>query len=68
MGRRLPGGRSAAMEDVGFAAGYLPLPDRLKVHEALRFFADLHDLPIRDGTWTASSTSSTSGTCATSRA
>ncbi len=45
MGRRLPGGRSAAMEDVGFAAGYLPLPDRLRVHEALRFFADLHDHP-----------------------
>jgi len=45
MGRRLPDGRSAAMEDVGFAAGYLPLPDRLKVHEALRFFADLHDGP-----------------------
>lgn len=45
MGRHLPDGRSAAMEDVGFAAGYLPLPDRLKVHEALRFFADLHDRP-----------------------
>jgi len=43
LGRRLPAGRSAAMEGVGFAAGYLPLPDRLKVHEALRFFADLHD-------------------------
>ena len=45
LGRRLPNGRSAAMEDVGFAAGYLPLPDRLRVHEALRFFADLHDEP-----------------------
>ena len=45
LGRRLPAGRSAAMEDVGFAAGYLPLPDRLRVHEALRFFADLHDEP-----------------------
>jgi len=45
IGRRLPDGRSAAMEDVGFAAGYLPLPDRLRVHEALRFFADLHDRP-----------------------
>jgi len=41
----LPDGRSAAMEHVGFAAGYLPLPDRLRVHEALRFFADLHDHP-----------------------
>jgi ABC-2 type transport system ATP-binding protein len=47
LGRRLPAGRSAAMEDVGFAAGYLPLPDRLRVHEALRFFADLHDVPDR---------------------
>jgi ABC-2 type transport system ATP-binding protein len=45
IGHRLPDGRSAAMEDVGFAAGYLPLPDRLRVHEALRFFADLHDHP-----------------------
>ena len=45
LGRSLPRGRSAAMEDVGFAAGYLPLPDRLRVHEALRFFADLHDAP-----------------------
>ena len=45
LGRPLPAGRSAAMEGVGFAAGYLPLPDRLRVHEALRFFADLHDHP-----------------------
>lgn len=37
----LPRQRSQAMADVGFAAGYLPLPDRLKVHEGLRFFADL---------------------------
>ena len=27
------------MEQVGFAAGYLPLPDRLKVREALGVFA-----------------------------
>ncbi len=44
LGHRLPEGRSAAMEHVGFAAGYLPLPDRLRVHEALRFFAELHDV------------------------
>ena len=43
LGQSLPAGRSDAMEEVGFAAGYLPLPDRLRVHEALRFFADLHD-------------------------
>jgi ABC-2 type transport system ATP-binding protein len=38
-GHRLPRGRSRAMENVGFAAGYLPLPDRLKVREALGIFA-----------------------------
>jgi ABC-2 type transport system ATP-binding protein len=42
LGRRLPGGRSRAMEGVGFAAGYLPLPDRLKVREVLAYFANLH--------------------------
>lgn len=40
-GFELPRQRSQAMSHVGFAAGYLPLPDRLKVHEGLRFFADL---------------------------
>jgi ABC-2 type transport system ATP-binding protein len=43
-GHRLPAERPEAMRSIGFAAGYLPLPDRLKVHEALRFFADLSDL------------------------
>lgn len=38
-GRHLPRERSKAMEQVGFAAGYLPLPDRLKVREALGVFA-----------------------------
>ena len=38
-GERLPKHRSRAMSRVGFAAGYLPLPDRLKVGEALRVFA-----------------------------
>src|SRR5881392_1191694 len=37
-GHRLPKGRSAAMAQVGFAAGYLPLPERLKVDEYLRFY------------------------------
>ncbi|HEY6316508.1 MAG TPA: ABC transporter ATP-binding protein [Acidimicrobiia bacterium] len=44
VGRRLPGQRSEAMESVGFAAGYLPLPERLKVREFLRLFADLYGL------------------------
>jgi len=42
VGHRLPRGRSKAMESVGFAAGYLPLPDRLKVREALTIFAGLY--------------------------
>jgi ABC-2 type transport system ATP-binding protein len=45
LGRRLPAGRSQAMNEVGFAAGYLPLPGRLRVHEALEFFADLAMVP-----------------------
>src|SRR5438552_1162716 len=42
LGHRLPHGRSAAMRDIGFSAGYLPLPDRLRVIEVLRVFADLY--------------------------
>ncbi|HEX2063170.1 MAG TPA: ABC transporter ATP-binding protein, partial [Acidimicrobiales bacterium] len=42
VGHRLPEGRSPAMEQVGFAAGYLPLPDRLRVREALGVFAQLY--------------------------
>lgn len=42
VGHRLPAGRSAAMERVGFAAGYLPLPDRLTVRETLELFATLY--------------------------
>src|SRR5207237_8392847 len=47
-GHRLPRGRSAAMAEVGFAAGYLPLPERLKVHEYLRFYGQLYGLPDPD--------------------
>lgn len=42
LGHRLPRGRSAAMAGVGFAAGYLPLPDRLRVREVLSTFARLY--------------------------
>ena len=45
LGHRLPGGRSAAMSGVGFSAGYLPLPDRLRVIEVLRVFGDLYNVP-----------------------
>jgi len=38
-GHSLPRHRSKAMANVGFVAGYLPLPDRLKVREALGVFA-----------------------------
>src|SRR5215213_6482803 len=38
-GHTLPRHRTKAMEQIGFAAGYLPMPDRLKVHEALGVFA-----------------------------
>ncbi|WP_371501448.1 ABC transporter ATP-binding protein [Kitasatospora sp. NBC_00374] len=44
LGHRLPAARPAAMQAVGFVAGYLPLPDRLRVREYLRLFADLYGL------------------------
>jgi ABC-2 type transport system ATP-binding protein len=44
LGHELPAGRSRAMEGVGFAAGYLPLPTHLRVREVLRFFGNLHGL------------------------
>src|SRR5215213_9454544 len=45
LGHPLPAERSAAMEGVGFAAGYLPLPERLKVGEVLGVFANLYGIP-----------------------
>jgi ABC-2 type transport system ATP-binding protein len=42
LGHRLPDGRSEAMGNVGFAAGYLPLPDQIRVVEVLRIFGDLY--------------------------
>jgi len=45
-GHDLPKGRSKAMEHVGFAAGYLPLPEQLKVSEVLRIFAGFYG--VRD--------------------
>jgi ABC-2 type transport system ATP-binding protein len=43
-GERLTGRRSEAMEHVGFAAGYLPLPERLRVSEFLHLFGQLYGL------------------------
>ena len=42
LGHTLPDGRSAAMVGVGFAAGYLPLPEKLRVREVLGMFAELY--------------------------
>ena len=45
-GHRLPAQRSRALTEVGFAAGYLPLPERMRVGEYLRMFARLEG--VRD--------------------
>ncbi len=42
VGHRLPEGRSDAMARVGFAAGYLPLPERMTVIETLDLFGTLY--------------------------
>ncbi|HVE99480.1 MAG TPA: ABC transporter ATP-binding protein [Mycobacteriales bacterium] len=49
LGHRLPAGRSAAMGEVGFAAGYLPLPEKLRVREYLRMYAELYGLADPEG-------------------
>ena len=49
VGHRLPAGRSAAMGQVGFVAGYLPLPEKLRVREALSVFAGLYGFSRRAG-------------------
>ena len=47
-GRPLAGDRSHAAENVGFAAGYLPLAERLRVREYLRLYGNLYGLPDPD--------------------
>ena len=47
LGHPVPKRRSRAMQEVGFVAGYLPLPDRLKVREALELFAGFYGLAAR---------------------
>jgi ABC-2 type transport system ATP-binding protein len=44
LGHRLPGERGRAMTHVGFGAGYLPLPERMRVIEYLRLYARLAGL------------------------
>jgi ABC-2 type transport system ATP-binding protein len=48
-GHQLPRGRSEAMGEVGFVAGYLPLPERLRVEEALSIFAGLYGFKRKAG-------------------
>jgi ABC-2 type transport system ATP-binding protein len=48
-GHELPRGRSAAMNEVSFVAGYLPFPDRLRVREVLSLFAGFYGFSRRDG-------------------
>ncbi|MFE9748655.1 ABC transporter ATP-binding protein [Saccharothrix saharensis] len=43
-GHTLPRKRAAARANVGFAAGYLPMPDRIRVREYLTFYGRLHGL------------------------
>ncbi|MCB1271284.1 MAG: ABC transporter ATP-binding protein [Microthrixaceae bacterium] len=42
VGQALPERRAAAMAEVGFAAGYIPLPERMTVAETLDLFATLY--------------------------
>ena len=44
VGRRLPKGRSQAMREVGFSAGYMPLAERLKVREFLTLYGQLYGI------------------------
>lgn len=48
-GHDLPAGRSAAMRDVSFVAGYLPFPERLRVSEALSLFAGFYGFSRKTG-------------------
>ena len=43
-GKPLTASRSRAAEDIGFAAGYLPLAERLRVREYLRLYGNLYGL------------------------
>ncbi len=45
LGHPLPKERANALALVGFAAGYLPLPEKLRVREFLTMYADLYGLP-----------------------
>jgi ABC-2 type transport system ATP-binding protein len=44
VGRELPRHRSKALAEVGFVAGYLPLPENLTVRESLEIFAGFYGI------------------------
>jgi ABC-2 type transport system ATP-binding protein len=44
VGRELPRHRSRALAEVGFVAGYLPLPENLTVRESLEIFAGFYGI------------------------
>ena len=44
VGQRLPRGRSRAMREVGFSAGYMPLAERLRVNEFLKMYGQLYGI------------------------
>jgi ABC-2 type transport system ATP-binding protein len=44
LGHPLPKERKKALANVGFAAGYLPLPEKLRVREYLTLYGDLYGL------------------------
>ncbi|MBA2425630.1 MAG: ABC transporter ATP-binding protein [Actinobacteria bacterium] len=48
-GHRFPGGRSEALEQVGFSAGYMPLAERLRVREFLKMYAELYGVRHPEG-------------------
>ena len=44
VGHRLPEKRSEALAHVGFSAGYLPLAERIRVHEFLHLYGQLYGI------------------------
>jgi ABC-2 type transport system ATP-binding protein len=48
LGHHLPEGRTKAMMEIGFAAGYLPLTERLRVREFLRMYAEIYGIARPD--------------------
>jgi ABC-2 type transport system ATP-binding protein len=44
VGHELPRHRSKALEEIGFVAGYLPLPENLTVFESLEIFAGFYGI------------------------